>query len=178
MRRPAGVSPIVQLSEEVIKGQLREFVRESVAALWQGTDCTSVYKEKRRRTNKNFLITRSGFGSYSRQTMVCCVADKEAEKMRKTLEDLYYGNITPHAQDMTAGSELKQAVGRVARYESLLTEQLDEAGQTILTKLVRSQHEIDSITARENFILGFRLGVRIMAECMDDNDGDIRSGDG
>ena len=96
--------------------------------------------------------------------------------MRKTLEDLYYGNITPHAQDMAPGSELKQAVARVAHYESQLTEQLDEAGQTILTKLVRSQHEIDSITARENFILGFRLGVRIMAECMDDNDGDLRNG--
>ena len=96
--------------------------------------------------------------------------------MRKTLEDLYYGNITPHAQDMAPGSELKQAVGRVARYETQLTEQLDEAGQTILTKLIRSQHEIDSVTARENFILGFRLGVRIMAECLDDNDGDIRNG--
>ena len=60
--------------------------------------------------------------------------------------------------------------------KSQLTEQLDEAGQETLTKLIRSQHEIDSITARENFILGFRLGVRIMAECLDDNDGDIRSG--
>ena len=96
--------------------------------------------------------------------------------MRKTLEDLYYGNITPNAQDMAAGSELKQAVGRVAHYENQLTERLDEVGQEILTKLVRSQHEIDSITAMENFILGFRLGVRIMAECMDDNDGDIRNG--
>ena len=79
---------------------------------------------------------------------------------------------------MAAGSELKQAVARVAHYESQLTEQLDETGQTILTKLVRSQHEIDSITARENFVLGFRLGVRIMAECLDDNDGDIRNGGG
>ena len=96
--------------------------------------------------------------------------------MRKTLEDLYYGNITPHAQDMAAGSELKQAVARVAHYENQLTEQLDETRQEILTKFVRSQHEIDSITARENFILGFRLGVRIMAECLDDNDGDIRNG--
>ena len=96
--------------------------------------------------------------------------------MRKTLEDLYYGNITPNEQDMTAGSELKRAVDRVARYESQLTEQLDETEQTILTKLISSQHAIDSITARENFILGFRLGVRIMAECLDDNDGDIRSG--
>ena len=33
-----------------------------------------------------------------------------------------------------------------------------------------------SITATENFILGFRLGVRLMAECMDNNDGDIRTG--
>ena len=96
--------------------------------------------------------------------------------MRNTLEDLYFGNISPNTQDMVPDSELKRAVDRVARYENQLTEQLDEAGQAILTKLVRSQHEIDSITARENFILGFRLGVRIMAECLDDNDGDIRNG--
>ena len=96
--------------------------------------------------------------------------------MRNTLEDLYFGNITPCEQQMTPDSELKRAVDRVARYESQLTEQLDEAGQETLTKLIRSQHEIDSITARENFILGFRLGVRIMAECLDDNDGDIRNG--
>ena len=96
--------------------------------------------------------------------------------MRNTLEDLYFGNITPCEQQMAPDSELKRAVDRVARYESQLTEQLGETEQTILTKLIRSQHEIDSITARENFILGFRLGVRIMAECMDSNDGDIKYG--
>ena len=96
--------------------------------------------------------------------------------MRKTLEDLYYGNITPHAQDMAAGSELKQAVGRVARCEQQLTERLGEAEQVILNELVSAQHIADSITALENFILGFRLGVRIMAECLDDNDGDIKYG--
>ena len=96
--------------------------------------------------------------------------------MRKTLEDLYYGNIIPNEQQMTPGSELKRAVDRVASYEKQLTEQLEEAEQETLTKLIRSQHEINSITATENFILGFRLGVRIMAECMDDNDGDIRNG--
>lgn len=94
--------------------------------------------------------------------------------MRKTLEDFYYGNLTPGEQEMRPNSELKRAVDRVARFENQLTEQLDEAGQTVLAKLIESQHEIDSITALENFILGFRLGVRMMAECMDDNDGDIR----
>ena len=96
--------------------------------------------------------------------------------MRNTLEDLYYGNITPGAQQIASHSELKRATDRVARFESQLTERLDKDGQTILAKLIESQHEIDSITALENFILGFRLGARLMAECMDGNDGDIRNG--
>ena len=96
--------------------------------------------------------------------------------MRNTLEDLYYGNITPGAQQVTPNSELKRATDRVARFKNQLKESRDEDGQTILAKLVESQHEIDSITALENFILGFRLGARLMAECMDDNDGDIKTG--
>ncbi|MBD5148756.1 MAG: hypothetical protein HDT19_08305 [Oscillibacter sp.] len=96
--------------------------------------------------------------------------------MRRTPEDFYYGNITPNEQQMAPDSELKRATDRVARYESQLKEQLKENERAILEKLIRSQHEIDSITALENFILGFRLGVRMMAECMDGNDGDVRNG--
>ena len=96
--------------------------------------------------------------------------------MRTTLKDLYYRNITPNEQRMTPGSEMKKAVDRVTGCEKQLMEQLGEAEQETLTKLIQSQHEINSITATENFILGFRLGIRIMAECMDDNDGDIRTG--
>ena len=96
--------------------------------------------------------------------------------MRKTLEDFYYGNIVPHEQNMVPSSELRRAVDRVTLCEKQLEELLDETGRTILTRFTRAQQEIDSITALENFILGFRLGVRIMAECMDENDGDIRNG--
>ena len=96
--------------------------------------------------------------------------------MRNTLEDLYYGNITPREQQITPNSELKRATDRVTRFEDQLTGRLDEDGQTILAKLAESRDEIESITALENFILGFRLGARLMAECMDDNDGDIRNG--
>lgn len=98
--------------------------------------------------------------------------------MRKTLEDLYYGNITPNEQRMIPGSEMEKAAARVASCEKQIMEQLGETEQAILTKFVQSQHEINSITATENFILGFRLGVRLMAECMDENDGDIRNGGG
>ena len=95
--------------------------------------------------------------------------------MRNTLEDLYYGNITPGTQQIAPNSELKRATDRVVRFESQLTERLDEAGQAILAKLIESKDEAESITALENFILGFRLGARLIAESMDDNDGDIRN---
>ena len=71
-------------------------------------------------------------------------------------------------------SEQKRAADLSARSDTQLTEQLNDTERTILEKLVRSQHEIDSITALENFILGFRLGVRLMTECMDSDDGDTR----
>ena len=96
--------------------------------------------------------------------------------MRNTLEDLYYGNITPNAQDMAPNSELKRATDRVTRFENQLTELLDNAGRAVLAKLIESQQEIDSITALENFILGFRLGAKIVMESMDTNDGDIKMG--
>ena len=122
------------------------------------------------------LITLSKFSSYRCGSVVWYVAEKEARTVRKTLEDFYYGNITPNEQDIAPNSELKRATNRVARFETQLMEQLDEGGQAVLAKLIESQQEIDSITAMENFILGFRLGVRMMVECMDDNDGDIRTG--
>ena len=96
--------------------------------------------------------------------------------MRTILEDLYYGNITLCEQQMIPGSELKRAMDRVAKCEEQLTKLLNEEGQQTLTRFIRSQHEINSITATENFILGFRLGVRLMVECMDENAGDIRTG--
>lgn len=96
--------------------------------------------------------------------------------MRKTLEDLYYGNITPCEQQMVHDSELKRAVDRTDGCEEQLLALLDEKSQHILLRLTRSQHEVNSITATKSFILGFRLGVRMMAECMDGNDCDIQTG--
>ena len=94
--------------------------------------------------------------------------------MRKTLESFFHGNIRPTENQMTPNSDLRRAVDQAARCERRLTDQLGEPDKAILAELVRAQHEIDSITACENFIMGFRLGVRMMVECMDENDGDIQ----
>jgi len=96
--------------------------------------------------------------------------------MRRILEDFYLGNIVPYDKRMAANSELRRLVKRVSNCEAQLTERLNKEEQLLLDTLINAQHEIDRITAVENFILGFRLGVRLMAECMDENDGNITDG--
>ncbi len=96
--------------------------------------------------------------------------------MRKILEDLYFGNIAPYEKRMAASSELRRLARRAADCESQLTEWLNEEERQLLNVLINAQQEIDSITVMENFILGFRLGVRLMAECMDEDDGALVDG--
>ena len=94
--------------------------------------------------------------------------------MRTLLEDFYTGNLRPAERQMAPNSDLRRAVGRISRCEQQLRKHLNESEQMLLTKLTETHHEIDSITACENFILGFRLGARMMVECMDEDDGDTQ----
>ena len=93
--------------------------------------------------------------------------------MRKILEDLYFGNIVPYEKRITADSELRHLVKRAADCETRLAEQVNDAEKQTLDTLISTQHEIDSTMAREYFILDFRLGVRLMTECMDEDDGEL-----
>ena len=94
--------------------------------------------------------------------------------MRKMLEQFYYGNLTPSERQMTPSTDLRRSVSSVSRYEQQLMEKLNEGEQALLKEMVKAQQDIDSITACENFILDFRPGVRMMAECMDEGDGDTQ----
>ena len=86
--------------------------------------------------------------------------------MPKTLRDLFLGNILPCERSMPSGSPLQRLSRRLAQQEEKLAETLDEDGKAQLEAILNTQLEMDSATAEENFILGFRLGVRIMAECL------------
>ena len=86
--------------------------------------------------------------------------------MPKTLRDLFLGNILPCERSMPSGSPIKRLRKQLAQQEEKLSESLDEEGKAQLSEILNTQLEMDSATAEENFILGFRLGVRIMAECL------------
>ena len=85
--------------------------------------------------------------------------------MRDTLENLYFGNITPNDQIVKSGTALKKAMEQSAECEEKLT--------ALLLRLINAENEIGSTMALENFILGFRLGVRMILEALDEDDGSL-----
>ena len=91
--------------------------------------------------------------------------------MRDTLEDLYFGKITPNEQNITPGSVLADAMARAEQYEEKLTTLLEGEEKTMLLRLLNAENEIGSTLALENFILGFRLGMRLAIESLDEDDG-------
>ena len=93
--------------------------------------------------------------------------------MRDTLENLYFGNITPNEQDITPGSVLAAAMDQAEQCEEKLTARLEGEEKTLLLRLLNAENEISSTMALENFILGFRLGMRIAIEALDEDDGSL-----
>lgn len=94
--------------------------------------------------------------------------------MRDTLENLYFGNITPSDQIVRAGSALKQAMEQSEECEKQLTALLEDSERKLLLQLINAENEVGSIMALENFILGFRLGMRLTVEgLLDGGDGSL-----
>ena len=106
-------------------------------------------------------------------SVVLCVVAKEATHMRDTLENLYFGNITPNDQIVKSGTALKKAMEQSAECEEKLTALLEDKEKTLLLRLINAENEIGSTMALENFILGFRLGVRMILEALDEDDGSL-----
>ena len=84
--------------------------------------------------------------------------------MRDTLEDLYYGNITPCDKRIKSGAPLQQVLDEAEQCEERLAAKLDDEGKALLHRLSDTENEAASTIALENFILGFRLGMRLAVE--------------
>mgnify|MGYP001852510961 FL=1 len=93
--------------------------------------------------------------------------------MRKTLEELFYGNLTTNEQQITPDSPLQQAMDQAEEYEEKLSALLEGEEKTMLLRLLNAENEIGSTLALENFILGFRLGMRLAIESLDEDDGSL-----
>ena len=84
--------------------------------------------------------------------------------MRDTLEALYYGNITPCDKRIKSGTQLQQVLDEAEQWEERLVAKLDDEGKNLLHRMSDAENEAASTIALENFILGFRLGMRLAVE--------------
>ena len=82
----------------------------------------------------------------------------------KTLNELWYGNISPFEQCNRVDKELKELMKLVLRNREELDGTLTEKQKETLEKYEDCSNEMHSITEREAFSYGFRLGVQLMAE--------------
>ena len=98
------------------------------------------------------------------KNFVVCVVPKEEYTMRDILEDLYYGNITPCDKRIKPGTALQQTLDEAEQCEERLAAKLDDEGKALLHRLSDAENEAGSTIALENFILGFRLGMRLAVE--------------
>ena len=86
--------------------------------------------------------------------------------MPKILDELWYGNISPFEQCTRGDKRLKELLSLMARNRDELGETLTEKQKETLEKFEDCMNEMHSITERDAFSYGFRLGVRLIAEAV------------
>ncbi len=82
----------------------------------------------------------------------------------KILEDLYYGNVSPHERYIKQGSRVDKLVKLICKNEEDLNNSLTEKQRETFEKFKDCQGELSCITEREAFSAGFILATRIMMQ--------------
>ena len=86
----------------------------------------------------------------------------------KIIEDLYFGRISPYEMNISATPEYQKLKTLADRNENLLRESLFDEQKELLDKLIESVTDISSISELDMFINGFRLGIKLMIDVMQD----------
>ena len=85
-----------------------------------------------------------------------------------TIQDLYYGRISPYEMSISTAPEYQKLKALANRNEDLLRESLSDEQKELLDKLTECITDISSISERDMFIAGFRLGMKLMIDVMKD----------
>ena len=85
-----------------------------------------------------------------------------------TIQDLYYGRISPYEMSISTAPEYQKLKALADRNEDLVRESLSDEQNELLEKLTECITDISSISERDMFINGFRLGMKLMIDIMKD----------
>ena len=82
----------------------------------------------------------------------------------KTLDELWYGNISPFEQCTRGDKRLKELLSLMARNRYELGASLTDKQKETLEKFEEALNEMHGIAERDAFSYGLRLGIRLTAE--------------
>ena len=102
-------------------------------------------------------------------SVVFVCSKKGQVKQMSTIQDLYYGRISPYEMSISTAPEYQKLKALADRNEDLLRESLSDEQKELLEKLAESITDISSISERDMFIAGFRLGMKLMIDVMKDD---------
>ena len=101
--------------------------------------------------------------------VVFVCSEKGQVKQMSTIQDLYYGRISPYEISISTTPEYQKLKALADQHEDLLRETLSDEQKELLDKLIESVTDISSISERDMFIAGFKLGMKVMVDVMKDD---------
>ena len=101
-------------------------------------------------------------------SVVFVCSEKGQVKQMSTIQDLYYGRISPYEMGISTAPEYQKLKALAVKNEDLLRENLSDEQKELLEKLTECITDISSISERDMFIAGFRLGMKLMIDVMKD----------
>ena len=100
--------------------------------------------------------------------VVFVCSEKGQVKQMNTIQDLYYGRISPYEMSISTAPEYQKLKALADKNEDLLRETLADEQKELLEKLTECITDISSISERDMFIAGFRLGMKLMIDITKD----------
>ncbi len=90
--------------------------------------------------------------------------------MKNFIKELYYGNIDPQARGFRNGSYLIKQITILSESEAMLTDKLTGDEKKAFLSFVNTSNSILAQSELDSFIVGFRLGARLILDTFVNND--------
>ena len=90
--------------------------------------------------------------------------------MTNFLEDLYYGNLDPQARGYRKDNTILKVSENINELEEKLTQRLNDEEKKLFLDFCNANSELMGDTGLDSFIVGFRLGAKMIFDtfCSDD----------
>ncbi len=91
------------------------------------------------------------------------------------LNDLWQGNITPSERYIRSGTEYQKPLHELSGEINGFINTLPSEKQVHYEKLTALQYKLNSISEQDAFIVGFRLGAKMIIDVMTDYKGQFKT---